>query len=158
MYRRPGAGYKYRAHSPALLLGRVRWGCASYFSTGAVWRGCRRPSCCQDVQHGLGHCACAMPGSIADTCSVTLGGIFYGISYVKVDSDPEDDCPALLGVAVLRSSSTTAVACILLVLMVFMHLVSFLRLSPEIWDSTSMSPSYLADIFRRRNVLSAQIF
>ena len=48
---------------------------------------------------------------------------------MKVDSEPEDDCPALLGVAVLRSSSTTAVACILLVLLVFMHIVSFLRLS-----------------------------
>ena len=41
---------------------------------------------------------------------------------MKVGSDPEDDCPALLGVAVPRSSSTTAVARILLVLLVFMHL------------------------------------
>ena len=64
---------------------------------------------------------------------------FYGISYVNVDSDPEDDCPALHGVAVLRSSSTTAVACILLVLLVFMHLVSFLRLSAARGGGPSLS-------------------
>ena len=52
---------------------------------------------------------------------------FYGISYVKVDSDPEDNCTVSL--VLLRSSSTTAVACILLVLLLFIHLVRFLRLS-----------------------------
>ena len=39
VHRRPGAGYKYRAHCRALLLGRDRWGCASWCSLDRVRDG-----------------------------------------------------------------------------------------------------------------------
>ena len=105
------------------------------FSAGAVlaWLWTSR------LLQGRPGWSCAMPGSTADSCSVSSGGIFHCISNVKADSDPEDDCTALLGVAVLRSSSTTAVACIFLVLLVLCTSSCFRRLSAAREGGPSLS-------------------